>query len=152
MWQHDEVARDGKSTPGSLGERMRRRRVALGITAKAMARLSGVSVSYISQLERGRQRDPSLPLLRRFADVLAIDLAALLGAEAVDVVVPPIPAALEAMAVAYCVPEETARMLARINIDGCQPATLDDWLFLWLALRQACRRANSSLISTYSPP
>jgi transcriptional regulator with XRE-family HTH domain len=131
------MAKDREDAP-SLGERVRGRRKELGLTAKAVARASGVSSSYISQLERGRQRDPSLPMLRRLAGVLSMDLPALMGAESSVAGPAPIPAGLQRLAETHQLPEETVAMLAAIQVDGRRPSTTEDWLFLLLAIRRAC--------------
>ena len=41
-----------------LGERVRKRRLELDITARELARRSGLSASFISQVERGKQMSP----------------------------------------------------------------------------------------------
>jgi transcriptional regulator with XRE-family HTH domain len=128
----------------SLGERVRKRRKELGLTAKVVARAAGVSSSYISQLERGRQQDPSLPTLRRLADALAMDLLALMGAKASAEGPAPIPAGLRTLAETHQLPEDTVAMLAGIHVDGRRPSTTEDWLFLLLAVRHACGIAATS--------
>ncbi|OUM99702.1 MAG: hypothetical protein BAA04_00570 [Firmicutes bacterium ZCTH02-B6] len=56
--------------PGaSLGERIRRTRVELGISGTKLAKMIGKSQPYISDLERG-QRTPSLRTLQALADAL----------------------------------------------------------------------------------
>lgn len=132
-----------KEQASGLGERVRKRRKALGLTAKAIAKASGVSTSYISQVERGHQEDPSLPALRRLADALNMDLHALLGAPAPSAETMPVPASLQELAVEYAVPSEVVAMLSHIDIDGLQPSTREDWLFLLLAVRRACRVLES---------
>lgn len=117
---------------------MRKRRKALGLTAKALAKASGVSTSYISQVERGHQRDPSLPALRRLADALSMDLHALLGAQAAANDPTSVPAPLRDLAEEYRLSSETMHMLAAIHIDGRQPSGREDWLFLLLAVRRSC--------------
>src|ERR1700732_1327333 len=83
---------------GSLGERVRRRRKQLGLTAKELAQTSGVSPSYISHLERGRQDRPSLEVLGAIAVALGVSTSELLGE--VLTVVPSVeaPPALAALA------------------------------------------------------
>ncbi|MFS8664353.1 MAG: helix-turn-helix transcriptional regulator [Limnochordales bacterium] len=53
----------------SLGERIRRTRVELGLSGSKLARMIGKSQPYISDLERG-QRTPSLRTLQALADAL----------------------------------------------------------------------------------
>ena len=127
-----------KEQASSLGERVRRRRKALGLTAKSLAKAAGVSTSYISQVERGHQEDPSLPALRRLADALKMDLHALLGGAAPGADTSPVPASLREVAVEYALQEEVVGMLSQIQVDGMQPSSKEDWLFLLLAVRRAC--------------
>lgn len=129
----------GKEQTGALGDRVRKRRKALGMTAKAVAKAAGVSTSYISQVERGHQEDPSLPTLRRLADALSMDLHTLLGGQAPAGDGPPIPASLRELVLEFDLREDVTRMLAAIQIDGRQPWHREDWLFLLLAVRRACR-------------
>ena len=121
-----------------LGERVRKRRKALGLTAKSLAKAAGVSTSYISQVERGHQEDPSLPALRRLAEALKMDLHALLGGLAPGADTSPIPPSLRELAVEYGLQEELVSMLSRVQADGMQPSSKEDWLFLLLAVRRAC--------------
>ncbi|MGH2391412.1 MAG: helix-turn-helix domain-containing protein [Chloroflexota bacterium] len=128
-----------KELAGGLGERVRKRRKALGMTAKAVAKAAGVSTSYISQVERGHQEDPSLPTLRRLAEALSMDFHTLLGGHAFAVDETPVPTPLRELAIEFDLDDEVVRMLCSITIDGRQPWHREDWLFLLLAVRRACR-------------
>jgi transcriptional regulator with XRE-family HTH domain len=128
-----------KDQATNLGERVRKRRRALGLTAKALAKAAGVSTSYISQVERGHQKDPSLPALRRLAEALSMDMHALLGAPVPAAEQPDVAPLLRQMADDLHLSPDVVHMLAAINIDGQQPGTREDWLFLLLAIRRACR-------------
>ena len=55
-----------------LGELLRARRGALGLTQRSLAQKLGVEASHIAFIETGR-RKPSLKLIRRFADALGLD-------------------------------------------------------------------------------
>jgi transcriptional regulator with XRE-family HTH domain len=57
----------------SVGERLRERRRALGLTLKEAAREAGISTSYLSSIEIGRSV-PSLPILARVVGVLGLSL------------------------------------------------------------------------------
>ncbi|REJ35861.1 MAG: hypothetical protein DIU82_06595 [Bacillota bacterium] len=72
----------GVSTmPGaSLGERIRRTRVELGISGTKLAKMIGKSQPYISDLERS-QRTPSLRTLQALADALGKPITYFLGAD-----------------------------------------------------------------------
>lgn len=133
------MGKENKDPALGLGERVRKRRRALGLTAKALAKAAGVSTSYISQVERGHQKDPSLPALRRLAEALSMDVHALLGAPAPAAESHLVPPALRELSDEYRLGPDMVQMLAAINVDGQQPGTREDWLFLLLAVRRACR-------------
>ena len=123
---------------GSLGERVRRRRKQLGLTAKELAETSGVSPSYISQLEHGRQDRPSLEVLGAIAATLGVNTSELLGE--VLTIVPDVetPPTLAALAEELGLDSATTAMLAGIHIDGHRPTTREGWLLILLAIRHAC--------------
>ena len=60
-----------------VGETVRSRREALGMTQRSLAEKLGVEASHIAFIESGR-RKPSLKLIGRLADVLGIDRQKLL--------------------------------------------------------------------------
>lgn len=61
-----------------LGEVIRRRRLAAGLSQERLAELSGSHFTYISEIESNR-RNPSVNVLRRLAAALQIPLSALIG-------------------------------------------------------------------------
>ena len=66
------------STAEAIGQRLRARRVALGLTLAEVAEKARLSLPYVSNLERGRG-NPTLDALRALADALETDLASLVG-------------------------------------------------------------------------
>ncbi|WP_079527301.1 MULTISPECIES: helix-turn-helix domain-containing protein [Halobacillus] len=62
----------------TIGERIRVLRLGQGYTVNQFAKMSGVSKSYISNIERGIQRNPSLIVMKKFADTLNVPLEELL--------------------------------------------------------------------------
>ena len=75
-----------------MGERIRHRRRAQGISFKQLAERSGISIGLLSQIERGLS-SPSLRVLTSLADALKLDLADLFGDD------PPEPSAKERIVV-----------------------------------------------------
>lgn len=63
-----------------LGTRIRARRTALGLTLAQVAETSGLSLPYVSNLERGRG-NPTLEALRSLASALGQSITDLLGEE-----------------------------------------------------------------------
>jgi hypothetical protein len=68
-----------------------------------------------------------------------MDLHALLGGQPPVPEASAIPPSLVDLAEEYKLSPEIAGMLAAIQIDGRYPSTREDWLFLLLAIRRACR-------------
>jgi transcriptional regulator with XRE-family HTH domain len=56
----------------AFGSLLKRKRHQLSLTQRALAKLLGVKPSYVAYLESGRRR-PSLALIRRIADILALE-------------------------------------------------------------------------------
>lgn len=68
------------STSTSLGKRLRSRRVALGLTLADASARAGLSLPYVSNLERGRG-NPTIDALRSLADALDLELGELVGGD-----------------------------------------------------------------------
>ncbi len=66
-----------------LGVRLRARRLALGMTLAEVAEAAGLSLPYVSNLERGRG-NPTLDALRSLAEALQQPLSDLLGDDATE--------------------------------------------------------------------
>lgn len=117
----------------SLGERVRRYRIALGYSLSDLARQSGVSRSYLYQVESG-ESSPTEEKLLALANALGISVAELLGQdvplEALD-----IPSSLKVFAEQYNLPPEDVRMLARINYRGRRPNSIEGWRLLYMAIQ-----------------
>ncbi len=63
-----------------LGARLRARRTALGLTLAQVAEMSGLSLPYVSNLERGRG-NPTLDALHSLAEALGQSVTDILGSE-----------------------------------------------------------------------
>ena len=64
--------------PESLGEALRRHRTAARLSLRALGERTGLSASFLSQVERGAA-EPSVASLVRLAEALALPLAEMLG-------------------------------------------------------------------------
>jgi transcriptional regulator with XRE-family HTH domain len=120
-----------------LGERLRQRRKELGLTATMVARAAGVSPSYLSQREHGKQGRPSLDALTDLAAALDVPLDVLLGTreEGEAAAVEPTLAALSAE---LGLDAQITAMLGGLHLGPCRPTTREGWLLIWLAIRAAC--------------
>jgi transcriptional regulator with XRE-family HTH domain len=63
----------------NIGNTIRNKRKHLGITQEALAELSGLSVNYISKIERINDQNISLKSLNAIADALRVEVTELLG-------------------------------------------------------------------------
>lgn len=58
---------------------IRKHRIAKGMTQAQVAREAGVTMQYITMLEAGKRKSPSLPVLRKLAKALGVPVAELFG-------------------------------------------------------------------------
>jgi transcriptional regulator with XRE-family HTH domain len=65
-------------SPKRLSAVIRKRREELGLTQEQVAKAAKVTKNYVTMLERGKRKNPSLPILRRIADVLNVPVGTLL--------------------------------------------------------------------------
>ena len=61
-----------------IGEKIRVLRIGKGLSVNEFAKKSGVSKSYISNIERGVQKNPSLIIMGKLAKTLDVPLEELL--------------------------------------------------------------------------
>ncbi|MBP3038519.1 helix-turn-helix domain-containing protein [Bacillaceae bacterium Marseille-Q3522] len=62
-----------------LGHHIKRLRRMKGLSLNEMAKKSGVSKSYLSYIERGMQKNPSLQTLQKLANTLDTDVESLIN-------------------------------------------------------------------------
>jgi transcriptional regulator with XRE-family HTH domain len=121
------------------GERLKRRREEQGWTAAELARRAGVSKAYLSRLEAGKTVRPSAAILERLAAALGTTVADLREHD-----LPPaersVPEALRDFAAEAGLSAEDVAMLAGIRLRGRQPATAEDWRFVFEAIRRSLPR------------
>ena len=60
------------------GKKIRDLRLKRGLSLTELSRLSGVSKSYLSFIERGKQTNPSIEVIEKIAKALKIDLQTLI--------------------------------------------------------------------------
>lgn len=77
-----------KDTPMTLGERLKATRESRGLTLRELERLSGVSNATISQIETGRNPNPTAITISRLAKALGVEVTYLLGPGPTDVATP----------------------------------------------------------------
>lgn len=123
-----------------LGERLRELRQQRGLTLLLLSQQISLSVSYLSDLERGRT-NPSIDTLERIANTYHISLGELVaGADGWQTspqqgLAPGLQELIEQKAVDV----ETAQDLSRIELRGKRPQTAEEWLELYYHLRTLMR-------------
>jgi transcriptional regulator with XRE-family HTH domain len=65
--------------PRQIGTMLKERREGLGLTREQLAKKAKVTTAYVSMLEAGKRKNPSLPVLRRLAKELGVPVTELLG-------------------------------------------------------------------------
>lgn len=121
----------------ALSEQIRKRRQEKGLTVAELARLASVSKAYISQLENNINGvRPSANVLLRIASALGTSVSTLLEKEVSDQLAD-LPEELQKFALAERLPEEEIKLLARIEYRGRRPKTVDDWKFLYEAIKRS---------------
>lgn len=126
-----------------VGVRIKRLREEQGLSLSELARLSGVSKGYLSQIERSADARPSASTLFALAKALGSSVAALFGNAEADAAAeeaePEVPESLREFAEEVELPSAELRMLARIRYRGEVPRSKDDWRFIYESIRRSVR-------------
>jgi transcriptional regulator with XRE-family HTH domain len=124
-----------------LQDRLKEVRVLRDLTLKSLAARTGLSVSYLSDIERGRT-NPSLATLETLATALDMTVLNLLtgvdfAGEQTDAGLPPGLAALvKDEEYQQEITPEWVSMLSRIQLRGRRPQSKREWLELYLHLKR----------------
>lgn len=124
-----------------LHDRLRELRTARSLTLKGLAERTGLSVSYLSDIERGRTT-PSLATLESLASALEMTVIDFLtgvdfAGESTNASLPPgLAELLEDEEYQGKITPEWAAMLGKIQLRGKRPQTKEDWLILYLQLKR----------------
>jgi transcriptional regulator with XRE-family HTH domain len=121
-----------------LGARIRMYREDRGYTLSDLARLSGVSRSYLYQVESG-ESSPTEEKLQALASALDTSIPDLLGIKRETIHIPP---SLQQFAEQAHLADDVVRMLAHISYRGNQPDTIEKWHLLWLAIKTSTARED----------
>lgn len=128
-----------------LGERIHRHRKARAMTLEEVAQQTGVSKGYLSQLENGKEKNPTIEVLGKIAAALGTTIADLLGTRKARAARSELPATLppgledlvrEHKDSGRPLDDETVGWLANARFRGSQK-TKDDYAFLlqWLRMK-----------------
>ena len=125
----------------TIGQQIREKRREKTFTLKDLAEATGLSVTYLSDVERDRTT-PSLKTLARVAEGLKLSTTDLIHGvdwlgEITEESLPPGLRELKDDEVwGAQLDEEWIRMLLRVNYRGKRPQTKEDWLEVFLPLRR----------------
>ncbi len=124
-----------------LHERLKELRAERQLTLKELAERSELSVSYLSDIERGRTV-PTIATLETLANALAVTVLDFLSGVdfAGEVTDASLPAGLVALrddpTYGAQLTPEWIETLSKIQMRGKRPETKDDWLMLFLQLKR----------------
>jgi transcriptional regulator with XRE-family HTH domain len=124
----------------TIGQRIRERRHEQGLTLKELAERTGLSLTYLSDVERDRTR-PSMKTLVRISEKLGSTATDLMrSVEGLgELTEASLPAGLKDLINdpdwAPHVDEEWVRTLMRVDYRGKRPQTKQDWIHLFLTLQ-----------------
>jgi transcriptional regulator with XRE-family HTH domain len=68
-----------KVSPRQIGKTLKERREGLGLTREQLAKKAKVTTAYVSMMEAGKRKNPSLDVLRKLAKALGVPVTELLG-------------------------------------------------------------------------
>lgn len=121
----------------SIGQQIKRRREEQGLSLTDLARLSGVSKGYLSEIEGNPAARPSAATLFKIASALGTSVGELLGKGGPDTQPADldIPESLREFATEAALPDAEIRMLAGIRYRGKAPKTKDDWRYIYESIR-----------------
>ena len=138
-----------------FGRRLRAARTARGSTLRDVANEAGVSIAYLSDLERAVLTNPTLDKLRKIADALGASIDDLLDAAPIEPSSESVPVALQEFASSPSfqaevdgqarkwrrepseLRDEWIRLLNAIQVGGRRPSGPSDYLFIFETIRRA---------------
>ena len=124
----------------TIGQRIREKRHEQRLTLKELAERTGLSLTYLSDVERDRTR-PSMKTLMRIVEKLGMTTTDLMhGVEGLgELSDESLPAGLRDLSEDQewkpHLDEEWVRTLMRVDYRGKRPQTKEDWLHIFLTLR-----------------
>ena len=131
----------------TIGQRIREIRRRRDKTLKEVAEASGLSLTYLSDVERGRTQ-PSLKTLQRLAEGLEVTTTDLMSGvdDLGDATEDAVPEGLRELmadpAMEPLLTEEWIKTLQRIDYRGRRPQTKLDWQTLFLTMRNIMGEQN----------
>lgn len=114
----------------TLSERLRRQRKKLGLTLKDVNKSTGLSVSFLSEVERGRN-NPSIETIQKLASCYQIPISELVPDEGRA-----IPDALQEAKDKFTISNEMVELMLQVEFRSEKKReTYDDWVQLYFSLK-----------------
>src|SRR4051812_12034346 len=150
-----KLPRKTQAAAAAFGARLKAARNAEGLTLREVSERSGLSITYLSDLERGELQNPTLKALEAIGRAVATPLNELLGVDGGNRDARRLPPALEAFSMTDvfrdAIAAEAARRrrdeadvsrtwlatLGRIEVDGRRPKEPMDYLLIFESIRRA---------------
>jgi transcriptional regulator with XRE-family HTH domain len=123
----------------TVGQRIAHYRKDAALTFSQLAKATGLSKSYLSELESGRgsAQKPSAETLYAIARALGVTMADLLGKPVLVQHDEEPPESLLRFAKQQHLPQSDIRMLASIQFRGEKPKTPERWAFIYQAIKSS---------------
>lgn len=125
-----------------LAEKLRSLREDRHYSVPQLARISGVSIAYIRQIEGNVKQNPTAAVLTKLAGTLGVPVVELLGGATAEGQgeQEAAPAALKALmrrkGRQLGLRQEDLATLSRISFRGRRPGTMEDWELIFLFLKR----------------
>ena len=125
----------------TIGERIKKIRKTQGGSLRGLAKAAGISVAYLSNIEKG-ESSPTVEVLQRIADTLNVPISELTEVVEEEATYE-VPDSLRAFVEAYKerFPElkdpDWQRALIHVRLRGRYPKNPEDWLPIFASMRQA---------------
>jgi transcriptional regulator with XRE-family HTH domain len=118
-----------------ITDRLQQRRREKKSSLTALAIKAGISKGYLHAIETGKTLHPSADVMQRLANALGTTIGDLLGEE---IMTPEgdIPPTLWEFASTSGLAEADVRMLANIHYRGKRPERVEDWWFIFEAIKR----------------
>lgn len=128
-----------------LGERLRRVRKDRDLNLREVSERTDLSISYLSDLERGRGRNPSMETIEKLAECYGMSVGDLLrdvGEEQLGTKTLPPELRRLVEREDSSITAEDARDLSRIEFRGKRPRSEDEWEALFWDLKTLLRETD----------
>ena len=114
----------------SLSERLRRSRKKLGLTLKDVNELTGLSVSFLSEIERGKT-NPSIETVQKLANCYKVSVSDLVPDESRSV-----PDSLKAAKDQFGISDDIIELMLQVEFRSEKKHnTPEDWMQLYFSLK-----------------